>query len=55
MRKASALVQRLTDIVSSAAGAAARGVEEVLGALAPRPEPRLVPIRVRPNGPAHRH
>lgn len=49
MRKASALVQRLTDIVTSAADAAARGVEEVLGTLVPRPEARLVPVRVRRN------
>ncbi|WP_187275180.1 MULTISPECIES: hypothetical protein [unclassified Methylobacterium] len=54
MRNASALVQRLTDIVSSAAGAAARGVEEVLGALVPQPEARLVPVRVRSNGPVRR-
>ncbi len=54
MRKASALVQRLTDIVTSAAGAAARGVEEMLGALVPRPEARLVPVRVRGNGPVSR-
>ena len=54
MRKASVLVQRLTDIVTSVAGAAARGVEEVLGTLVPRPEARLVPIRVRRSDPVSR-
>lgn len=54
MRKAAALVQRLTDALTAAAGAAGRGLEDLLDSLVPRPQVRLVPVRVRRAGPERR-
>ncbi|WP_375455345.1 hypothetical protein [uncultured Methylobacterium sp.] len=54
MRKASALVQRLTETLTAAADAAARGLEDLLDSVVPRPQARLVPVRVRRAGPERR-